>query len=128
MVLARSARSRLEVVLEVGVAPADLDDTVESGLGERGAAEVRVDQHPGRVEHPPQRRTAARGQLDERRLDEIAGITTFPDLLAGAVERRPCRGERERMRHAGKPVVGQQAVDGWKRSQRGRHVRSVGGG
>jgi hypothetical protein len=32
------------------------------------------------------------------------------------------------MRHVGKPVVGQQAVDGWKRSQRGRHARSVGGG
>ena len=77
MVLARPAGSRLEVVLEIGVASADLDDPVECGLGERRAAEVRVDQHPGRVEHAPQRRAAARCQLCERRLDEVAGITTF---------------------------------------------------
>ena len=36
MVLPRSARARLEVVLEVGVAPADLDDAVERGLRRAG--------------------------------------------------------------------------------------------
>ena len=76
MVLARPARSRLEVVLEVGVAAADLDDAIERRLRERGAAEVRVDQHAGRVEHAPQRRPRARGELGERRLDEVAGIAT----------------------------------------------------
>ena len=101
----------LEVVLEVGVAPADLDDAVERGLGERGAAEVRVDQHAGRVEHAPQRRPAARRELGERCLDEVAGIAAVADLLAGTVERHARRRERERVRHVGKPLVGQQAVD-----------------
>ena len=126
MVLARPAGTRVEVVLEIGIAPADLDDAVERGLRERRAAEVRVDQHPGCVEHAPQRRPAARRQLRERRLDEIAGIAAFPDLLPGAVERHACGRERQRMRHVGKPLVGQQAVDRRKRSQRGRHARSVG--
>ena len=91
MILARAPRARLEVVLEVRVAAADLDDAVERRRRERRAAEIGVDQDAGGVEHAPQRRRVGRRELRERRLDEIARIAPRADLLARALERGPGR-------------------------------------
>src|SRR6266566_7695971 len=56
VVLAGAAGAFGEVVLEVRVAAADLDDPREGLLGERRAAEIRVDDHARRVEHASQAR------------------------------------------------------------------------
>ena len=64
VVLPRPARSFGEVVLEVRVAAADVDRALDRGGRQRGAAEVRVDDHAGRVQHAaeggPRARTRAR--------------------------------------------------------------------
>ncbi len=51
MILTRSALASLEVVLEVRVAAADLDDPRERGGRERRATEIRVDENAGRIQH-----------------------------------------------------------------------------
>jgi hypothetical protein len=63
VVLARAARSGREVVLEVRVATRRLPHVLERGVGERRAAEVRVDDDAGRVQHPPQRRRPSTREL-----------------------------------------------------------------
>ena len=120
MVLPRPARAGLEVVLEVRVAAADLDDALERGPGERRPAEVRVDDHAGRVEHAPQRRAREPLELGARGLDEIAGIAAGPDRLPRPLERGARRGGRERVRRGGEHLVGEQPVD--RREVAQRHV------
>src|SRR3954454_11296122 len=53
VILPRSTRAALEVVLEVRVAATDLHDAVERSLSERGATEIRVDENAGGVDDPP---------------------------------------------------------------------------
>ena len=121
VILTRAARTRVEVVLEVRVAAADLDDAVERRRRERRPAEIGVDQHAGRVEDAPQRGTGSGGELRQRRLDEVARIPARADLGAGAIERGAGGGEGERARDIGQPRVGEQAVDG--RERRGAKAR-----
>ena len=70
MILARAPLSALEVVLEVRVAGADLDDARERRLAERRPAEVRVHDHAGRVEHATERRRTQARQLGGGSIDE----------------------------------------------------------
>ena len=66
VVLARAALAGAEVELEVGVAVRGARHRLARGGGQRCAAEVRVDDDAGRVEHAPQRRTQPRaGAVDE---------------------------------------------------------------
>ncbi len=53
VILARPPLAPLEVVLEVRVAGADLGHAGERTLGERCAAEIRVDEDAGRIQHAP---------------------------------------------------------------------------
>ena len=54
VILPRSARTAVEVVLEIRVAAADLRHALERGARERCAAEIGVDEDAGRVDHAPQ--------------------------------------------------------------------------
>ena len=74
MILARASRPGGEVVLEVRVTAAGLDHAIEGGLGERRPAEVRVHDHPGRVQHAPERRLPGRSELLPDPRDEVSGI------------------------------------------------------
>ena len=67
VILARAALAAREVVLEVRVAARRLGHARERRLGERRAAEVRVDDHAGRVQH------AAAGSARGRRAARRAG-------------------------------------------------------
>ena len=108
MILSRAARPCVEVVLQIRIAAANLDDAIERGLRERCPAEIRVDQDARGVEHAPQRWPAGRRQLRQRRLDEIARIASLPDLVAGAIERRASCGERERPRRSCEPRISER--------------------
>ncbi len=63
MILARAARAGLEVVLEIGVAAADLRHASERGVRQRRAAEIRVHEDSGRVQDTPEGRPASALQL-----------------------------------------------------------------
>ena len=108
--LPRPARAVDEVVLEIGVAPCDVDHPVDRGLRQRRATEVRVDDHAGRVQHAAQLRTPRGRELAQRPLDEVARIGARPDLLARPLERRPRRLDRVRVRLARQPLVAQELV------------------
>ena len=124
MILARAALAPLEVVLEVRVTRADLCHTGERGIGERCAAEIRVHEHTGRVEHASERGTARAVELAEDAVDDRAWIRALLDLVARAPEDRPRGGEHELARLAGKPLVAEQLVDGGKVAE--LHAESVG--
>ncbi len=109
VVLAGPALAVLEAVLEVRVALSRARDGRPGLVGERRAAEVRVDDHAGRVEHAPQRRP----QPPPRALDEVdvrVGRRAAQELRAALGELGP----RDRRR---------QAVDGRQRAQRSAGVR-----
>ena len=96
VILAGAARAGGEVVLEVGKA-ADVGDSIERGPRQRCAAEVRVHEHTGRVEHAAERRPPyCRQRLVEPRL-QVAGLDTRPDLLARVLEHVPRSRDRERI-------------------------------
>ncbi len=96
MVLTRSTLAVREVVLEVRVAGADLGDSLERGCGERRTAEIRVHEHSGRVQDPPQGRLPSALDLVEHGVDERSRVTTGLDLCPCAVEHGPGRGNRKR--------------------------------
>ena len=127
MILARAALAPLDVVLEVGVAGADLGDPRERRVRERRAAEVRVDEDSGRVQDPAQRRPPRGGELLQDRLDERPGLASGPEVLARALEHGPSRRERELVRLGCKPLVGEEPVDGGQVAERAGsgHTSSV---
>ena len=86
VILARSPLAAREVVLEVGVATADLGHPRERGLRERRSTEVRMDEHARRVQHATQRRRTRAAELLENHVHERLGIVPGGDLLA-----RPCQ-------------------------------------
>jgi len=104
VILARAARARLEVELEVRVAAGQRG---ERGVGKRRPAEIRVHDHARRVQHAAQRRRAQRSELLLQARLEVAGLRSGADRLACAVDHRT-RGSH------GKRVVGRagELVDG----------------
>ena len=93
--LPRPARARLEVELEVRVRGADLLHACERRRRERRAAEVRVDDHAGRVQHAPQGRRLEPLELGPCRRCDVAGIAAAGDRPARFLERGPRSRERE---------------------------------
>ena len=91
MILARAARPRGEVVLEIRVAARDVLDALQRSARERRAAEVRVHDHAGRVEDAAKPWTSCRAELVAQPLAEVAGIGSRLDLLARAGDHRPRR-------------------------------------
>ncbi len=113
VVLTRAAPALGQVVLQVRVAAPDLERAGERSLGERRAPEVRVDDHPGRIQGPAQGRGTRRRQLAESPLDEVAGVVSRLYLFARAREGRAGRLDRERRRRLGcEPLVPRQLVHG----------------
>ena len=105
VILARAAGAAREVVLEVGVARG-LAHPRQRALGERRAAEIRVHEHPGCVEHAAQSRPARRRQLGGQPRAQVAGIGAGADLLARTFEHRSrCRRRRagRRLPRAARP-------------------------
>ena len=94
MVLARAALALLEGVLEVRIAAGNPLDLVQRFAGQRRAAEVRVHDDPGGVDHGPQARPAPLDQQGERLTRQVlpvpAGVRRrvgeARQLLAAAVE------------------------------------------
>ena len=107
VVLARPPRAGLGVVLEIGVARANLAHPLERRLRQRGAPQVRVHDHARRVENPPQAGPQARLDLRGGALDEVSRRQPGLDLLPGPLERRPRRRQddaRGRARRRGLPA------------------------
>ena len=118
VVLARPARPRRQVELEVRVAARGLAHVVERGFGERRPAEVRVDDHAGRVEHARQRRRSRGRELVGKACLEVAWVGPRLDLLARP--REHCPGGLDGQRVAG---LAGQLVD--RRQVSKAHGRSV---
>ena len=97
VILPRAACPGAQVVLEVRVAAADLADALESRLGQRGTAEVRVHDDAGRVQCAAQPRAAGRGELLPEPLLQVAGVGARLYVLARAREDRASRLDRERV-------------------------------
>jgi hypothetical protein len=89
VILARAARPRLQVVLEIRVAAADLANALECRLGEGSAPEIRVDDDARRVQRPPQLRRSRRGQLGPQPFAHVARIGACLDLFTRAREDTP---------------------------------------
>ena len=123
VIVPRPAGTGVEVVLQVRVAPTHLDDPIERRLGERRAAEIRMNQNAARVEHAAQRWTHGCGKLDKGCLDEVAWISTVPDRAARPLEHGPRRRDGERVRKAREPGIGDEAIDRRKRAQGRGHAR-----
>ena len=97
VILARASGALVKVVLEVRVAASGLNHPLERLLGERRAAEVRVDDDTCRVEHAPQARTSRIGQFVAQPRRQISRIGTASDLLARSVDDGPGSVDRERV-------------------------------
>ena len=97
MILPRPALARGEVVLEVRVATARLDDPRERLLRQRRAAEIRVDDDARRVENATQPRLPRISQLVPQPRREVTRIRPRPDLLPRPLDHRACRVHRERV-------------------------------
>ena len=111
VILSRAPPTGGKVVLEVRVAPPDLERPRERGLRERGAPEVRVDDHPGRVQGPPQARRPCRLELAQRRLDQVAGISPRRYLFTRARESLARRLDRQRPGFSRQAPVAGELVD-----------------
>ena len=112
MILPRAARAVGDVVFEVRVAAPDLEHARERLLRERRAAEVRVHDHAGRVQHAAQACGARDTELLPQPRGQVAGIRSRTDLLARPREHRARRGDRERI-----VDVARQLVHGGKIAQ-----------
>jgi hypothetical protein len=109
VVLARAARAGGEVVLEVRVA-ARGRDALERRRGERGAAEVRVHDDAGRVEHAPERRPPRRAERLVESRPQVAGVGAGADLLARPLEHLPGGRDRERIVAAANELVHRRKI------------------
>ena len=109
VILARPAGARAEVELEVRVAARSLDDLRERLVCERRAAEVRVHDHAGRVQHAAQARRRARASSAGTR-PQVAGIGAGADLLARPLEHARGSVDGERIVDAARELVDRRQV------------------
>ena len=110
VVLARASRALGQVVLEVRVAARDLGDPLDRLLGERGAAEIRVDDDSRRVEHALEPWPPGIVQLLAQPRREIARIPPGLDLLARPVDDRPGCVHRERVARLARELVDRRQI------------------
>ena len=109
VILARPARPFGEVVLEIRVAATDLDRALDGRGGKRCAAEVRVNDDAGRVQHAAQGRRPRGVELGLQPRPQVAGLGAGLDLLAGAREHAARGDDGERV-----AAPSRQLVDGRK--------------
>ena len=126
VILPRAARAALEVVLEVRVAAAHLDDP-------RRAPPRRAARGRGSCARARRSRSArgaatgrrARASSVEHGLDESAGSRPARISSRARSSTRARRRDRELVRLAGEPLVGEQAVDRRQVAQRRRRHEPV---
>ena len=82
--LGERLRAGVEVVLEVRVAGGRGAHALDGSLGQRGAAQVRVHDHAGRVQHAAMPRPPGLLELGAQAFAQVAGIRPGPDLLPRA--------------------------------------------
>jgi hypothetical protein len=122
VIVARAALALVEVVLDVRVAAGDLLDRGACGRGERRAAEVRVQDHAGRVDHAAQ----LRARQPQRDLGDIPGrdrrrvggaredrLASLVDRTARRLDERPARGIGDRGRVVGECVDRGKLDEAW---------------
>ena len=124
VILARAALAALEVVLEVRVARADLDDARERGVRERRAPEIRVHENAGRVEHAAQRGPARAGELREDASTSAPGSPPAPISSRARSSTARAARDHELVRLGCEPLVAEQLVDGGQVAE--LHAESVG--
>ncbi len=119
VIVAAAALAAVEVQFEVAVAAGDPGHGRLRARGERGAAEVRVHDHPGGVENRAQRGHLEGGEQRPRAVGHRAlAWLASQQGLATFVDRPPRRRHRER---AGRVELGRELMDGGQLSQeRGR--------
>ena len=71
-----------------------------------------MDEHAGGIDDAAKRRPTCRRQRLGQPLLQVPGVRPGPDLLAGAFEHGPCRGDSEWVVH-----VTDQLIDGWQLAQ-----------
>src|SRR5207249_102120 len=109
MGVARAAGTRIEIELEVRVGGGGLRNPIDGGGRERRAAQVRVQDNPGRVDHAPQARAAQAAEalggtpaklleLDRRRLAGEDPLARGVNLGACGLDGEGVRGAVERGR------------------------------
>ena len=97
VILPRTARTGPEVVLQVRVAARRVTDALERGRRQRRAPEVRVHDHPGGVQHPPQLRPARAVELAPPAGLQVAGIGAGADLVPGLRDHGPRNFDSQRI-------------------------------
>ena len=66
--VAPSSRAGGDVVFEICILPGCFADVFDGGFGQRRAAQIRVQNHAGRVDYRPQRRREQQGHISRRSL------------------------------------------------------------
>ena len=124
MVLARTSSALGEVVFEVRVAGRDLAHPFDRALREWRPAQIRVDDHAGRIDRPLQSRSTGVCQLQLDPPDEISGIGARLYFFTRANKRCSDRRDEQRpRRRARQPLVRRELVYRWQVAQ--LHRRSV---
>jgi hypothetical protein len=97
MLLPRAARPLVEVELEIGVAERDVVHALERRFRERRPAEVRVDDHAGRVQHTAEARPPGARELCCQLGVQVARVVPGADLFAGPVDHTTGSLDRQRI-------------------------------
>ena len=122
MVLPRTARPGCEVVLEVRIAARGVLDALERKRGEGRTAQVRVDDHAGRVQDAAQTGPQARLGLGLDSRDKVAGLVpAASSSRARSIAARVAASARDASVTLGERahgVLAEQCVDGRKLAQR----------
>ena len=99
MVVPGAARAGREVELEVRVALGGARHGLAAAGGQRRAAEVRVEDHAGRVDHPPQPGLGGVSIHARARVGEVGGLVGRREQLRAALgEHRSRRRDGDRAR------------------------------
>ena len=110
MILARAPCPGGEVVLEIRIGAAGVLHALQRGVRKRGPPEVRVHDHPGRVQHPPQRRPPRSLQLVPDACCEITRIGAGAQLVARLGDHGPGGVDRERIIRGARELVHRREV------------------
>jgi hypothetical protein len=128
VIVARSPCARLQVELEVRVALRDAGDRRASARRERRPPEVRVQEHTGRVQHPPEGRPLSVGGPLSRTRPEVRVTLVSREKLVAALGQHSTGGShRQRPRRidfGGEDVDRRKVAQGAQGSSKSA-VRSI---